>query len=692
MLQCKVKPQDEKPYIFISYAHADKKKVHPIIEELDHRGYRVWYDRGIVPGRKWPEVIGKHVKGCKMMLAFITDNYAASDYCLKELSLAQKFRKTCATWELCPTQMTDGLLYLLTDIHLGKLYEPGDDDLFWDGLNRSAEAAACRREENRSEAPDEEESMDPAGIPGGPARNETGQVRGRAKSPALLMVICLCAMLAGILLLKEIQPMRITRNVEVYPEANILRLDDEVITENVIKRINKLEELKALHFYGCRLEPGALALLDSEKLSMLGIYDTSGVDDLSCIRKMEELQSLFLVNVGLQDDMLPRLDIMSLEDVNVSGNPEFADLAKFGNCHSIEYLRLNDTGVTDLGEVSFMDLRVIEFKNTPIADIGILSEQWHLEAVYGDHSGVTDISPLSQISSLVTLSFSGCELVYPEVPFSFYRLTNLYLSGCGWTDLSCFSNCSVLSLVDISESKIEDISVLENNISRLKSIDVSNSSVSHEDLLFLADGHLLREVLLDGIKVSDLNFLENADHLCYLSASMCGIEDISALEDCVGLEKVHLSFNQITDISPLRNIQQEGITLDLGFNPITDVSVLPQVSYDTLCLLTDTLDLGTLPDIGGGNIVLSYNDGLLFCRVLSQSFSAFYFMNCPLESQIPLTEYFSVPPRGIINDADMLISAMDEIELDYGNAVDYLKEKGVMKGYGYSYLFWEQQD
>ena len=51
MQRCAFTPYEGKePYIFISYAHKDSDRVFPILEELDRRGYRVWYDDGIAPG------------------------------------------------------------------------------------------------------------------------------------------------------------------------------------------------------------------------------------------------------------------------------------------------------------------------------------------------------------------------------------------------------------------------------------------------------------------------------------------------------------------------------------------------------------------------------------------------------------------------------------------------------------------
>ena len=43
----------ENPYIFVSYAHKDKDIVYPVIEELQNRGYRIWYDEGIEASEEW---------------------------------------------------------------------------------------------------------------------------------------------------------------------------------------------------------------------------------------------------------------------------------------------------------------------------------------------------------------------------------------------------------------------------------------------------------------------------------------------------------------------------------------------------------------------------------------------------------------------------------------------------------------
>jgi len=60
------------PYIFVSYAHANKDKVYPIIKQLHEMGYRLWYDEGIKPGKEWGDEVQRHLENATLMLLFLS--------------------------------------------------------------------------------------------------------------------------------------------------------------------------------------------------------------------------------------------------------------------------------------------------------------------------------------------------------------------------------------------------------------------------------------------------------------------------------------------------------------------------------------------------------------------------------------------------------------------------------------------
>ena len=47
--------EGQEPYIFASYSHRDSETVLPILDALNKRGFRVWYDEGIPWTAEWKD-------------------------------------------------------------------------------------------------------------------------------------------------------------------------------------------------------------------------------------------------------------------------------------------------------------------------------------------------------------------------------------------------------------------------------------------------------------------------------------------------------------------------------------------------------------------------------------------------------------------------------------------------------------
>ena len=76
------------PYIFVSYAHANKDKVYPIIKQLHEMGYRLWFDEGIEAGDKWFKVISDHLRRSACMMLFWSPEAEKSQWVGKEILIA----------------------------------------------------------------------------------------------------------------------------------------------------------------------------------------------------------------------------------------------------------------------------------------------------------------------------------------------------------------------------------------------------------------------------------------------------------------------------------------------------------------------------------------------------------------------------------------------------------------------------
>jgi len=95
-------------YIFISYSHKDLT-ILSILEDLHNEDYRIWFDSGIEPGTEWPEEIARHLKKCRLFIAFISNNAVASHNVRREINFAIKEKKEMLCIYIEETKLSDGM-------------------------------------------------------------------------------------------------------------------------------------------------------------------------------------------------------------------------------------------------------------------------------------------------------------------------------------------------------------------------------------------------------------------------------------------------------------------------------------------------------------------------------------------------------------------------------------------------------
>ena len=101
--------EGDKNYIFISYAHKDSQEVLPIIDALNKRGFRVWYDAGIEAGTEWPEYIEEHLQKASVVLVFMSPNAVESKNCRNEINFALDLDKDVLIAYLEDTTLLKGM-------------------------------------------------------------------------------------------------------------------------------------------------------------------------------------------------------------------------------------------------------------------------------------------------------------------------------------------------------------------------------------------------------------------------------------------------------------------------------------------------------------------------------------------------------------------------------------------------------
>ena len=144
--------EGKEPYIFVSYAHKDSPAVFHIVEQLNARGYRIWYDEGIEPGSEWPEYIANHLLGAEMVLSILSPNAVNSVNCRREINFALSKNKPVLTIHMEGMELPVGLELQLSSQQSVLYYTYDSEERFLDKVETCQYLRPCKRAAGESGA------------------------------------------------------------------------------------------------------------------------------------------------------------------------------------------------------------------------------------------------------------------------------------------------------------------------------------------------------------------------------------------------------------------------------------------------------------------------------------------------------------------------------------------------------------
>ena len=137
--------EGKEPYIFVSYAHKDSAAVFRLVEQLNERGYRIWYDEGIEPGSEWPEYIANHLLGAEMVLSVLTPSAVNSVNCRREINFALSKNKPVLTIYMEDIELPVGLELQLSSQQSVLYYTYDSEERFLDKIETCQHLRPCKR-------------------------------------------------------------------------------------------------------------------------------------------------------------------------------------------------------------------------------------------------------------------------------------------------------------------------------------------------------------------------------------------------------------------------------------------------------------------------------------------------------------------------------------------------------------------
>ena len=120
----------DKNFVFVSYTHADKLQVYPIIDFLNSNGIRIWYDEGIPISVDWKKSIVDNLERCRAFLVFISPHIVNSEMVRKEISYALKKKKQFFAVYLKDTKLPSELEFEIADIQALMRHKLSDSEFY----------------------------------------------------------------------------------------------------------------------------------------------------------------------------------------------------------------------------------------------------------------------------------------------------------------------------------------------------------------------------------------------------------------------------------------------------------------------------------------------------------------------------------------------------------------------------------
>lgn len=179
-----------------------------------------------------------------------------------------------------------------------------------------------------------------------------------------------------------------------------------------------------------------------------------------------EFYSVELETLELSDRELTNAQIANLRHFKKLkyldlDNNYITDLSCLKGLENMESLHFSNNNVSDLGFVKDMKkIRKISAENNSISDISVLADKTELEEVFFGDNDVTDISPLTNCDKLVKAGFNEAQIGTVDALAHKPQLEMVCLAGCHLKSIEPFSDCKALRFVYLGRNDLTDLSPL----------------------------------------------------------------------------------------------------------------------------------------------------------------------------------------------------------------------------------------